>query len=57
MGKMLAVIALVLLVGYTLSGCSPDVGSETWCKAMQEKPKGDWTASEAGDFTRHCLFR
>ena len=57
MQKMLAVIALVLLVGYTLSGCAPDVGSEAWCKAMKEKPRGDWTANEVGDFTRHCVFR
>ena len=57
MQKMLAVIALVLLVGYTLSGCAPEEGSEAWCKAMKEKARGDWTANEVADFTRHCVFR
>lgn len=39
-----------------LSGCAPEVGSEKWCEQIKEKPKGDWTANEAADFTKHCLF-
>ena len=39
-----------------LSGCAPEVGSERWCKAMEEKPKGDWTANEALDYAEHCLI-
>ncbi len=39
-----------------LSACAPEVGSEKWCEQMKEKPKGDWTANEAADFTKHCLF-
>ena len=50
--RLLTVMLLVLAA----SGCAPEVGSERWCKAMKEKPKGDWTASEAADFTKHCLF-
>ncbi|MCX4189785.1 DUF3012 domain-containing protein [Methylophaga sp. OBS3] len=23
---------------------------------MKEKPKGDWTANEAGDYAKHCLL-
>jgi len=23
---------------------------------MKEKPKSDWTASEAGDYAKHCVF-
>jgi len=23
---------------------------------MKEKPKKDWTASEAADYTKHCVF-
>jgi hypothetical protein len=57
MRKILAAMALVLLVGCALSGCSPKVGSEAWCKAMKDKPKGDWTANETADFARHCIFR
>jgi hypothetical protein len=47
-------VALALLA--SLSGCEPEVGSARWCEAMREKPRGDWTANEALDFTRHCLF-
>jgi hypothetical protein len=39
-----------------ITACSPEVGSKQWCEAMKEKPKGDWTANEAKDFTKHCIF-
>ncbi len=39
-----------------LSSCSPEVGSEAWCKKMDEKPKGDWTANEATDYAKSCIF-
>lgn len=48
-------IALSVIV-YSLMGCSPEIGSDTWCKSMKEKPKGDWTATETKDFTKHCIF-
>ena len=49
---------IVVLAGLLafLGACSPEVGSEEWCEAMKEKPKGDWTANEAADFAKHCLF-
>ena len=37
-------------------GCSPEVGSEAWCKKMSEKPKGDWSTNEATDYAKHCVF-
>ena len=40
----------------TLSACSPEIGSEKWCAAMKEKPKGEWTANEAGDFAKYCVL-
>jgi len=46
----------VLMGALILQGCSPEVGSEEWCKAMKEKPKGDWSSNEAADFTKHCIF-
>ena len=49
----LGVIASILI----LSGCSPEVGSKKWCEAMDKKPKGDWTASEATDYAKSCVFR
>ena len=39
-----------------LAACSPEVGSKEWCAEMKEKPKGDWTASEAADFAKNCLI-
>jgi len=48
----LTLIVTILL----LTGCSAEVGSEQWCADLKEKPKGDWTANEAGDFAKHCLF-
>ncbi len=36
--------------------CSPEVGSKEWCEDMKAKPKGDWTASEAADFTKSCIL-
>ena len=50
-------LTLCLAPGFmTLAGCAPEVGSERWCAAMDEKPKGDWTANEALDYGRHCLI-
>ncbi|TQV76766.1 DUF3012 domain-containing protein [Aliikangiella marina] len=40
-----------------LSGCAPEVGSKEWCEDMKEKPKGDWTANQAKDFAKHCIFK
>lgn len=48
----LFIIGLMLFV----SGCSPEVGTTEWCAMMKEKPKGDWTANEAGDYAQHCLL-
>ena len=41
----------------SLSGCAPEVGSEDWCKQMSEKDKGDWSANEAADYAKHCVFK
>lgn len=45
----------LILVGFALTACT-EVGSEAWCADMKEKPKGDWSANEAADFTKHCIF-
>ncbi|MGE6648710.1 DUF3012 domain-containing protein [Shewanella colwelliana] len=50
-------IALALALVTSLSGCAPEVGSEKWCKQMEDKPKGDWSANEAADYTKHCVFK
>jgi len=45
-----AVFALSILA------CSLQVGSKAWCEKMAEKPKADWSANEAADYAKHCLF-
>ena len=49
----------VVLIGVVtwLAACEPEVGSERWCENMREKPRGDWTANEALEFTRSCVLR
>lgn len=50
-------IAVALTLVTSLSGCAPEVGSEKWCKQMEDKAKGDWTANEAADYAKHCVFK
>ncbi len=52
----LGLISAMLAMFFVLTACAPEVGSESWCKAMKDKPKGDWTANEASDYARHCVF-
>ena len=40
-----------------MAGCSPEVGSEAWCEDMKDKPRKEWSASDAADYAKHCLFR
>jgi len=56
MKATIVTIATTAVLTLGLAACSPEVGSDKWCAAMKEKPKGDWTANEAGDFTKHCIF-
>jgi hypothetical protein len=51
------VVAVVIAAFAVLAGCAPEVGSERWCKKLDEKAKGDWTANEAADYAKHCIFR
>lgn len=46
----------ILFVIFSASACTPEVGSEKWCQMMKDTAKGDWTANQAADFTRHCIF-
>jgi len=48
-------IAVTVIV-VALCGCAPEVGSQAWCERMDATPKGDWTANQAADYARHCLF-
>jgi hypothetical protein len=48
---------LALLAVTLLGACAPEVGSKAWCEKMQQKSKGDWTANEAADYAKSCLFK
>ena len=52
--KIKYVLPLLILA---VTACSPEVGSDKWCEKMSEKDKGDWTASEAKDFAKSCIFK
>lgn len=54
--RVAATAALSALMMTMLSACAPEVGSERWCDGMRDKDRGDWSANEALDFARHCLF-
>lgn len=55
--KILILAALCFSLTMLNVGCSPEVGSPKWCEDMKEKPKKDWTASEAADYAKHCIFK
>jgi hypothetical protein len=46
-----------LLLALSLLTACARVGSEQWCRDMQETPKTDWTINEGSDYTRYCLFK
>ncbi|MDI3326744.1 DUF3012 domain-containing protein [Pontibacterium granulatum] len=55
MKKIFAASALIISA-MLVQGCAPEVGSKEWCTELKEKPKGDWTANEAKDFAKNCVF-
>ncbi|MFW1678672.1 DUF3012 domain-containing protein [Pontibacter sp. JAM-7] len=56
MKRLLSILCLSTLV-LGLAACSAEVGSPEWCAEMKEKPKGEWTANEAAEFTKSCIFQ
>ncbi len=50
-------IVLLIAACWLVVACSPEVGSDKWCKKLKEKPKGEWTANEATDYTKNCLLK
>lgn len=47
---------LIALACLGAVACAPETGSEPWCEAMQEKPRGEWTMNETASFARHCIL-
>lgn len=56
MNKIIAALPVIVLAS-SLGACAPEVGSDAWCEDMVEKPKGDWSANEAAEFARSCVFK
>lgn len=54
--KKLFTLTVSILALTILTACEPKVGSEKWCKKMDETPKADWTLSDAGDYTKYCVL-
>ena len=52
----LTLVGFVGILSVSLWACSAEVGSKAWCEKMAEKPKGDWSANEAADYAKHCIF-
>lgn len=57
LARKLAIAGIGVVFSILALGCSPEVGSDAWCQRMKEKPKGDWSANEATDFAKHCVFK
>ena len=47
---------VVVVASLALAACAPKVGSERWCEAMDDKPKGDWSVNDAATYTKHCVL-
>jgi len=57
MKNIFAAVAVITLMAFSTVACSPEVGSKEWCEGLKKKDKGDWTATEVKDFTKHCLLK
>jgi hypothetical protein len=51
-GAALVALAAVCI----LAACEPQVGTKAWCEMMDKKAKGDWTANQAADYAKSCIF-
>ncbi len=47
----------LLTIFVALVACAPEVGSDAWCDAMNEKSKGDWSVNEVTEFAKSCVFK
>ena len=50
-------MCVVLILGSLLSACEPEIGSERWCKKMDETAKGEWSANDVTEYAGNCVFR
>ena len=55
--KLMIIILGGLFACISIAACSPEVGSEQWCADLKNKPNGEWTVNEVGNYTKHCLLK
>jgi hypothetical protein len=55
--KSLLCLIVLAFASITLGACSPEVGSKEWCEDLKTKNKGDWSANEAAEFAKSCIFK
>ena len=55
--RIFGVVAIAAVAAAAVYFFFPAVGSERWCDKMQGTAKSDWSANEAADCARHCVFR
>lgn len=49
--------ALILIVAFSLlTACSPEPGSERWCKLKEEQDKTEWSTSDALTYAKSCII-
>jgi hypothetical protein len=53
---MLTRLILILSALVLFSACAPEPGSDAWCEDLNEKDKGEWTANEAAEYAKSCVF-
>lgn len=56
MRKSIAVIFFILFVTPMLTACDSGPGAKVWCWYMDQKDKADWSASDAANYAKRCLF-
>ena len=53
---LILILLLLLAIGmFTLQ--SPELGSDAWCRMLENTPKGEWTAEDVKTFTFYCIGR
>ncbi|MGA0393494.1 MAG: DUF3012 domain-containing protein [Rhodospirillales bacterium] len=57
MKNTFAALAVVSLMAFATTACSPEVVSKEWCEDMKKKDKGKWTAEDTKNFGKHCLLK
>lgn len=50
-------LVMLLLASAALTACSDEVGTESWCNDMRDKPKTEWTTESAMDYAKHCVLQ